>query len=55
MSLGFIAVLSLLLLPLLWAVDGVWLAVPVAEGLAFLVSAVLLARYPKMIYPPEEK
>lgn len=29
---------SLLLLPLIWEVDGVWLAVPAAEALAFIVS-----------------
>lgn len=39
-----------MILPGLLGVDGVWLAVPVAEFLAFVVSAVFLARYPKHIY-----
>lgn len=44
-------VASLLILPGILGVDGVWLAVPVAEFLAFVVSVILLARYPKHIYP----
>ena len=34
----------LLLLPLLWGVDGIWLAVPAAEALAFVVSAAYLVK-----------
>ncbi len=42
-------VIFLLLLPLIWGVDGIWLAVPVAEILAFLVSIYYLVRM-KNIY-----
>lgn len=35
---------GILLLPKLWGVAGVWLAVPAAEGITFLLSAVCLAR-----------
>lgn len=35
---------NLLLLPGLWGVTGVWLAVPLAEGTMFLVSCACLAR-----------
>lgn len=33
---------GILLLPYLWGVDGVWLAIPVAEALAMIVSVVFL-------------
>ena len=34
----------LLMLPLLWGLDGVWLAVVAAEGLALCVTAAFLAK-----------
>lgn len=43
-------VASLLILPTFLKVDGVWLAVPVAEFLALIVSVLYLARYPQLIY-----
>ena len=36
---------GILLLPELWGVTGVWLAVPLAEGSMFLVSAACLKQY----------
>lgn len=35
----------ILLLPRMWGIDGVWLAVPVAEGIMFVVSAACLFWY----------
>lgn len=40
----FFLVVCLLVLPLLWDVDGIWLAVPAAEALAFVVSVVYLVK-----------
>lgn len=40
----FFLVVCLLVLPLLWDVDGIWLAVPAAEALAFVVSIVYLVK-----------
>lgn len=37
-------VACLLLLPLIWDLDGIWLAVPIAEALAFAVSLFYLIR-----------
>lgn len=36
---------SILLLPRLLGVDGIWLAIPVAEGLTFFIAAALVARF----------
>lgn len=36
---------ALILLPALWGLDGVWLALPLAEFLAAILSAALLLRY----------
>ena len=36
---------SILLLPRIWGVTGVWLAVPFAEGMMFVVSAACLTHY----------
>lgn len=36
---------GILLLPRIWGITGVWLAVPVAEGIMFFVSILCLARY----------
>ena len=38
----------LLFLPLLWGVDGIWLAVPVAEVMALFVSVYYLVRFKKV-------
>ncbi len=35
----------ILLLPLIWQVTGVWLAVPIAEGIMFCISILFLLRY----------
>ena len=43
---GLLAV-DILLLPRIWGITGVWLAVPLAEGIMFVVSAVCLFRYRK--------
>ena len=40
---GFTTI-GLLLLPRLWGVDGLWLAVPIAEGLTVIAALVLLWR-----------
>ena len=41
---GLLAV-GILLLPPIWGITGVWLAVPAAEGIMFAMSAACLARY----------
>lgn len=41
---------SILLLPRLLGLDGIWLAIPVAEGLTFLIAAVLVIRFGKEPY-----
>ncbi len=41
-------VACLVLLPLLWGVDGIWLAVPIAEAMALLVSVYCLIRFKKV-------
>lgn len=41
-------VASLLLLPLIWGVDGIWMAVPIAEALAFFIAIYYLVRYRKV-------
>lgn len=41
---------AIFLLPLIFAVDGIWLAIPVAECLAILVSATLFFKYRKRLY-----
>lgn len=38
---------GILLLPCIWGITGVWLAVPAAEGIMFVVSAACLAYYRK--------
>ena len=38
---------ALLLLPAVWGLDGVWLALPVAEFIAAVISVTLLIRYKK--------
>ena len=38
---------GILLLPQIWGITGVWLAVPVAEGTMFIVSAMCLIHYRK--------
>jgi len=38
---------GILLLPRIWGITGVWLAVPVAEGIMAAVSAIFLAHYRK--------
>jgi len=38
---------GIILLPRIWGVTGVWLAVPAAEGLMYLVSVLCLIRYRK--------
>lgn len=38
---------GILLLPHIWGITGVWLAVPVAEGIMFVVSTICLIRYRK--------
>lgn len=40
-------VTCLLLLPLIWETDGIWLAVPIAEGMALLVSVYYLVKFRK--------
>lgn len=40
-------IVCLLVLPLILEIDGIWLAVPVAEGLALIVSIYYLVRYRK--------
>lgn len=41
-------VICLLVLPLFWSIDGIWLAVPAAEILAFCVSVFYLVRLRKV-------
>ena len=41
---------SILLLPRLLGLDGIWLAIPVAEGLTFLIAAALVIRYGREPY-----
>lgn len=41
-------VICLLVLPLILEVEGIWLAVPIAEGLAFIVSIYYLIKYRKI-------
>ena len=41
---------SILLLPRLLGLDGIWLAIPVAEGLTFLIAAALVIRFGKEPY-----
>nr|WP_325212395.1 hypothetical protein [uncultured Oscillibacter sp.] len=36
---------GILLLPSIWGITGVWLAVPAAEGIMFAVSAACLIYY----------
>lgn len=38
---------GILLLPRIWGITGVWLAVPIAEGIMFVVSALCLIHYNK--------
>ncbi len=38
---------GILLLPRIWGITGVWLAVPVAEGIMFIVAAACLLHYRK--------
>ena len=35
------------LLPRIWGITGVWLAVPAAEGIMFVVSTICLIHYRK--------
>ena len=41
---------AILLLPILWGGDGIWLAIPVAEFLACGITAPLLLWYGKKVY-----
>lgn len=41
-------VACLLVLPLIWDIDGIWLAVPVAEAVSLFVSVYYLIRYKKI-------
>ena len=41
---------SILLLPRLLGLDGIWLAIPVAEGLTFLIAAALVIRFGREPY-----
>lgn len=43
-------VLSLILLPSLWGVSGIWLSIPIAEGLTFCIAIPLLYFYGKRVY-----
>ena len=43
-------ILSLLLLPWLWELDGIWLAVPVAEILALCISLFYLVKLKKVYH-----
>jgi Na+-driven multidrug efflux pump len=38
---------GILLLPRIWGITGVWLAVPAAEGIMFVVSTICLIHYRK--------
>ena len=40
-------IICLIVLPLIWKVNGVWLAVPVAEGLAIILTIYFLIKYGK--------
>lgn len=46
----FFLVFCLLGLPLIWGVDGIWLAVPIAEILAFFISVYYLVKYKKIYH-----
>ena len=46
----FFLVICLLGLPLIFAVDGIWLAVPIAEALAFFISIYYLVKYKKVYH-----
>ena len=35
---------SVILLPLIWGIDGIWYSVVVADGMAVVISAVFLVR-----------
>ena len=37
-------VASVMLLPLIWGIDGIWYSVVAAEGMAVVISAVFLAK-----------
>lgn len=41
---------AILILPVLWGVNGIWLAIPVAEFLASVVAVPLILRYGKITY-----
>lgn len=43
-------VIAVLTLPVFWGIDGLWLAVPIAEALTFAVAAFCLIRYGKHTY-----
>ncbi|WWR16396.1 MATE family efflux transporter [Lachnospiraceae bacterium JLR.KK008] len=43
-------VIAVLTLPFIWGIDGLWLAVPAAEALTFLVAVFCLVRYGKRTY-----
>lgn len=43
---GFVAT-SLLILPKIWGIIGVWLAVPISEGIVFFISIMYLIHYRK--------
>ena len=40
-------VICLIVLPLIWKVDGIWIAVPIAEGLSFAAAIYCFFRYHK--------
>ena len=43
----FFQIICVLVLPLIWELDGIWMAIVVAEGMALIVSFVLLAKNKK--------
>lgn len=43
-------VIAVLTLPVFWGIDGLWLAVPIAEALTFVVAVFCLIRYGKHTY-----
>lgn len=38
---------GIIILPLFWGIDGIWLSVPIAEGLTLLISAFFFKKYQK--------
>lgn len=44
--------ITMLVLPLILGVNGIWLATPVAEGMALLLSLVMFLKYRKRYFVP---